>query len=93
MDLVNAPIDETDTTLLHLAANASSAILELLLQHSAEVNQQNDEGISPLHVAAMWGNAEAVRLLLDYGADPLISDDDDMTPLDHAMSQPTSKGR
>ena len=90
---MNSPIDETDTTLLHLAANAMPDILEMLLQHHADVNQQNDEGIAPLHVAAMWGNDDAVRLLLDYGADPVISDDDDMTPLDHAMGHPMSEGK
>ena len=84
---MNVPIDDTDTTLLHLAANASPAVLELLLQSEAEVNQQNEDGITPLHVAAMWGNSEAVRLLLDYGADPVVCDDEDMTPLDHAMRE------
>ncbi len=84
---MNAPIDDTDTTLLHLAANTMPATLELLLQHQADVNQRNEDGIAPLHVAAMWGNSGTVRMLLEYGADPLITDDEDMTPLDHAIGQ------
>lgn len=86
--LVNVPVDDEDTTLLHLAANTTTlAILHLLLQHGAEINKQNDDGLTPLHVAAMWGNREAVRILLDYGADAMGTDDEDLTPLDHAMNQ------
>lgn len=86
--LVNTAIDDEDTTLLHLAANTTvPAILELLLRHEAVVNWQNEDGLAPLHVAAMWGNEAAVKLLVNYGADPLIIDSDNMTPTDHAMSQ------
>lgn len=86
--LVNTPIDDESTTLLHLAANTSTlGILQLLLQQEAVVNWQNDEGTGPLHVAAMWGNGATLKLLLEYGADPFITDSDAMTPLDYAQSQ------
>jgi ankyrin repeat protein len=86
--LVNSPLDDVHTTLLHLAANSRMpAILQLLVSHGAEVDWQNEEGMSALHVAAMWGNVAAVRLLLDSGADPVVVDEEDRTPLDHAQGQ------
>ena len=51
------------------------------------VNVQNGDGFTPLHVAAMWGREESVRELLERGADPEISDDEGMTPLDYAESE------
>ena len=45
------------------------------------------DGLTPLHVAAIWGREECVQLLLENGADPVITDMDDMTPLDHAQSE------
>lgn len=85
---MNVPIDDENTTLLHLAANSTTpAILHTLLTHGAQVNWQDDDGLSALHVAAMWGNGPAVKLLLGNGADAVIADGEDMTPLDHALSQ------
>ena len=51
------------------------------------VNSQNGDGFTPLHVAAMWGREESVRLLMERGADPVISDDENMTPLDYSESE------
>ena len=91
--LVNVPTDDTDTTLLHLAANSTPAILQLLLENEADVNHQNEDGFTALHVAAMWGNSAAIRLLLDYGADPLLCDDEEMTALNHAVNEGTDRVR
>lgn len=86
--LVNRAIDDEQTTLLHLAANSSlPAILKLLLSHGALVNWQNEEGMCALHVAAMWGNEPGLRMLLDGGADPVVVDEEDMTPLDYALRE------
>lgn len=85
---MNAPIDHENTTLLHLAANNTTpAVLHLLLCRGAQANWQNQDGLSALHVAAIWGNAPAVKQLLGNGADPIVADEEDMTPLDHALSQ------
>ena len=51
------------------------------------VNAQNGDGFTPLHVASMWGRDECARQLMERGADPDISDDDEMTPLDYAKSE------
>lgn len=48
---------------------------------------QNDDGFTGLHVAAMWGQTEVVRTLLEHGANPLIKDSDGCLPVDHAKEQ------
>ena len=86
--LINTPIDDENTTLLHLAANTTTpVILQLLLEYGADINWQNDDGLTALHVAAMWGKDVVVMLLLEGGANSLIPDSDNLTPLDHAISQ------
>ena len=40
----------------------------------AAVNTQDDEGVTPLHLAAWRGHLDLCGLLLDYGADPTCTD-------------------
>ena len=61
--------------------------MPLLLDLGVAINTQNGDGFTPLHVAAMWGREVSVRLLLERGADPAISDDEEMTPLDYSESE------
>ncbi|RFU75207.1 ankyrin repeat domain-containing 52 [Trichoderma arundinaceum] len=70
-------------TPLHLAAGSGNlGVMQLLI--SEEPNQMNLTDISsqtPLHTAAINGQAEASRLLLDHGADIHATDEDGCTPL------------
>ena len=43
--------------------------------------------ITPLHVAAVWGNVEAGRILLTAGADPNATAEHGYTPLHEAVEQ------
>ena len=43
-------------------------ILELLIEHGAEVNYENENGISLLQQAASNGHYEQCKLLIEYGA-------------------------
>ncbi|QDU37115.1 Ankyrin repeat protein [Maioricimonas rarisocia] len=52
-----------------------------LLAGGADVNEQNREGNTPLHLAVRFNKPESVRLLLDAGADPNIADFQGETPL------------
>ncbi|XP_052648515.1 ankyrin repeat and zinc finger domain-containing protein 1 isoform X1 [Harpia harpyja] len=54
------------------------------------LNQPMDErGCTLLHVAAQAGKAEAVRLLLEAGADPALRDRQDRTPYCVSADKPT----
>jgi ankyrin repeat protein len=43
-------------------------MVQLLLDHGALVTAQNQNGGTPLHDAALGGNADVVTLLLDHGS-------------------------
>jgi ankyrin repeat protein len=58
-------------------------IARLLIAAGANVNSATD-GITPLLIAAYWGNAEIVRLLLAAGANPNITTTRGGTPLSMA---------
>lgn len=78
-------------------------ILELLLENGANPNKKcNISGLTPLHWAVdyatdgMWQNnrdtpysepIECIRILLSYGADMNIKDDQGKTVLDYPMTE------
>lgn len=62
--------------------------VELLLKYNKKfVNLQNDvDGWTPLEDAALRGNVNITKLLLDYGANPLIKDYSNNTAIDLAAN-------
>ena len=74
------------------------ALLDLLLQHGADVNAQvtgtqthsmrvarspsTNEGMTALHVAAQSGRVDLVRYLLEKGANPALADSNGRKPID-----------
>jgi hypothetical protein len=74
-----------DTPLLLAARRADKDALALLLANKADVNAQNKNGLSPLHVLVLLNqNRDAkllVKLLLAAGADVNARDKDGNTPL------------
>ncbi|XP_043237792.1 oxysterol-binding protein-related protein 1-like [Amphibalanus amphitrite] len=58
-----------DQTALHLATYfGHTRVVELLLEHGADINAVNQCGDTPLHKAAHIGHEELVLLLLKHGA-------------------------
>ena len=51
-----------------------AGIIELLLEEDREADQADDDGVTPLMKASVLGYAEAVKALLDAGADPYRED-------------------
>lgn len=43
--------------------------------------------MTPVHVAAAWGQEMLLRLLLASGGDSQLFDDDGLTPLDYAVRE------
>lgn len=91
------------------SAGVNTALLDVLLQHGADVNTQitgtktysmrnpknpaTNEGMTALHVAAQAGRTDLVRYLLEKGANPEIADANGKKPIDLVGTAPASGGR
>jgi ankyrin repeat protein len=65
---------------LHSAASARNLeAARLLLEHRAPVNARQQGGWVPIHAAAQNGDRPMVELLLKYGADPKLANDQGKT--------------
>jgi hypothetical protein len=63
-------LDRYPMTLHEAAGNGEKTVLARLLAEGVEVDCRNGVGQTPLMLAAVRGEAGAVRLLLEHGADP-----------------------
>lgn len=84
---VDAPIEKSGETPLIVACRewAHSYIMEPLLVGGADVNARDKEGKTALyHAVDPLPNLPLVELLLDHGANPLIPDNQGVTPITKA---------
>jgi len=83
--------DEIESTPLLSALGSHNfkdgSVLQLLLEHGADINVQNQAGQTPLLWASMNGALEVVRLLLEHGADVEAKDNDGKTALQVAAEE------
>jgi len=71
------------------AAGRTERMRELLDERPALVREWSSDGFQPLHLAAFFGQAGAVRLLLERGADPAVVSKHEfvkVTPLHSAVA-------
>ncbi|HNY10886.1 MAG TPA: ankyrin repeat domain-containing protein [Candidatus Wallbacteria bacterium] len=80
---------EFTTSKFILAAEHGSAedMARMLDEGKLNVNGKDGDGWTPLISASVFGNADAVKFLLDHGADPDIRDNKGMTAFDHARKR------
>ncbi|CAG9563830.1 unnamed protein product [Danaus chrysippus] len=77
---------------LHLAVGIdplekSRNCTELLLKHGGDPNLSNDDGITPVHIAAIWGRVDNLKLLIGCGGDPSRRDLDGISAFDYAVRE------
>ena len=66
----DADVNKPGWTPLHYAASAGHVqIIEYLLENSAYIDAESPNGTTPLMMAAMYGSPEAVKVLIQAGAD------------------------
>ncbi|XP_071079655.1 protein phosphatase 1 regulatory subunit 27-like [Haliotis cracherodii] len=73
----------------NIKENDLNAVSTMLRRASLKVNinEINDVGLTPLHQAVLDGNCDAVRLLVNHGADVNMLDGDHWTPLHAACAE------
>jgi ankyrin repeat protein len=80
-----ADVNKPGWTPLHYAAtNGHLAIMRLLLEKYAYIDAAAPNGSTPLMMAAQFGSPDAVKLLLEEGADPLLKNPRGQSAIDFA---------
>ena len=65
-------------------------IIDLLLEHSDDINIVDNSGITPLHEACFIGDLELVDKIINYGANLNPVSSNNFTPLDLAINRKNS---
>lgn len=87
---VNANLcDDNYNTPLHLAVMKDSyyVVSELLKIQDIDSNALGEFDQTPLHKAVITGNLNTIKLLIQKGADPLMVDEKNQSPLDYAKDE------
>ncbi|XP_057417370.1 ADP-ribosylation factor GTPase-activating protein AGD1-like isoform X2 [Lotus japonicus] len=70
------------SSVLHMAClNSDVGMVELLLQHGADINACDSRGRTPLHYCIIRGNTKAAKALIIRGANSRVADKEGNTPL------------
>lgn len=82
----DADVNKTGWAPLHYAATSGQlAVMDYLLEHSAYIDAESPNGTTPLMMAARYGSPEAVKLLIQAGADLVMKNHLGLTALDFAI--------
>ncbi|OKO98094.1 hypothetical protein PENSUB_9530 [Penicillium subrubescens] len=79
------------TNLIIAAAEQSSAMVSLLIEHGAEVNAAAKSGRTALMEAALFGRVENVKVLLKNNADKNLRDIENRQAIDFAQDKRRNK--
>jgi uncharacterized protein len=80
-----ADVNKTGWAPLHYAATKGHiSIMKLLLENHAYIDAESPNKSTPLMMAAMYGTTDAVKLLVDEGADISLKNEKGLTAFDFA---------
>lgn len=83
-----ASVNRPNWTPLHYAASKGHiAMMHVLIDNDAYVDAESPNGTTPLMMAAYYASPNAVKLMLEEGADPTLKNQDGMTALDMAIAK------
>lgn len=81
----DADVNKPGWAPLHYAATKGHIdVIRLLLDENAYIDAASPNGSTPLMMAAHYGSAAAVKLLLESGADPTLKNDLGLSAIDFA---------
>ena len=81
-----ASVNRPKWTPLHYAASKGyTGMMRLLIENDAYIDAESPNGTTPLMMAAYYASPNAVKLMLEEGADPLLKNQDGQTALDMAL--------
>ena len=81
-----ASVNRPNWTPLHYASSKGHTdMMRLLIENDAYVDAESPNGTTPLMMAAYYASPNAVKLMLEEGADPLLKNQDGQTALDMAL--------
>lgn len=81
-----ASVNRPNWTPLHYAASKGhTAMMRLLIENDAYIDAESPNGTTPLMMAAYYASPNAVKLMLEEGADPLLRNQGGQTALDMAL--------
>ncbi|ESP03120.1 hypothetical protein LOTGIDRAFT_171723 [Lottia gigantea] len=82
---------ETPLTMaVTLSRDKCREMIMSIVSGGAHIDFRNKQGLTPMHQAAIRGNLEAIRALLDLGASPDYKDYRNLTPLYYCVSNDTN---
>ena len=76
---------DRERTLIKASRNQNVVLVQSILKIGADVNVQDENGFTPLHIASENGNVTLVDLLLKFGADVNIRNSKKETPIYFAV--------
>lgn len=81
--------DDNYNTPLHFAINQNSYVMvkELVQIEGIDLNALGEFDQTPLHRAVIMGNLKIIQLLIESGADVLMVDEKNSSPLDYAKDE------
>lgn len=80
-----------ETPLYVAASEGKFQIMKLLLEHKANPNFKNENGLTPMFASASEGSVACLELLIQYGGDVNTKDSYDETPLVNAVRENRSE--